>query len=591
MNVCWERPKLTRKALLVALILLTFFSSIGRSGIGCNDGDSLWETAISVQKACLWLLENQNADGSWGSGALEQARLTPLITDSLLSCGLPAEDERIAKALFWISRNRLSIREPASLAFAIDSFLRAGKEDSTLNSLLQNFISMQDEDGSWEQSITLTSIAILAIRSSQAQGIDESVNKACEYLFGLRINGTWPWDIEGDDERWIEPVSYLSVALAESGRYNESVHNAIQWLKEKSDPEGSWNSNVVTTALAAWAVAIEDPSSEEVKRALSWIRSQQNEDGSWASEEKTGMVIFFLHRIVGSVPSSSLKPLFEIEVFPSPLLAVKGIPSFINASFRIHKGILIDPKVEVGSSAFLTILLDACYLNGEKTDLNDLARLHPGDVLEITFKVTAISDQELDLSIPLTLSGFDFFGSPISSSSALNVRITKQGSPDVRVIISPEKSEIEEGEYVALLLRIENIGTAPAFSLNYSLRLHPEIAEFRSGDLNLSIEKLDPGDKLSSAFVLRGLDPGDGSEILSIEVEVEFIGGKVEERAGILVKKISFWKKYNNDIYRVVGLVSVLTALTSKYYGTIKRLLKGLRKKRIRKKKAVSEVR
>ena len=581
---------MTRKALFITLILLTFPLSIEIDEIGCNNGDSLWETVISVQKACLWLLENQNADGSWGSGALEQARLTPLITDSLLSCGLPVEDERIAKALFWISRNRLSIREPASLAFAIDSFLRARREDPTLNSLIQSFISMQGEDGSWEQSIALTSIAILAIRSSQAQGIDESVDKACEYLFGLRINGTWPWDINGD-ERWVEPASYISVALAESGRYNESVHNAIQWLKGKSDPEGSWNSNVVTTALAAWAVAIEEPSSEEVKRALSWIRSKQNEDGSWASKEETGLVIFFLHRIVGSVPSSSLRPLFEIEVSPSPLLAVKGIPSLINASFRIYNGILIDPKVEVGSSAFLTILLEACYLNGEEVNLEDLARLYPGDVLEVTFKITAISDQELDLSIPLALSGLDFFGSPISSSSALNVRITKQGSPSIRVIISPEKSEIEEGEYVALLLQIENIGTAPAFSLNYSLRLNPSIAEVRSGDLNLSIERLDPGDKLSSAFVLRGLDPGDGSEMLSIEVEVKFIGGRVEERAGILVKKISFWKKYNNDIYRMVGLVSVLTALTSKYYGTIRRLLKGLRKRRIRKKKVVSEVR
>ncbi|RLG53821.1 MAG: hypothetical protein DRO00_02915 [Thermoproteota archaeon] len=156
---------MARKATFFLLLLVITYSSVKIKEV--ESKGLLWETAISVQKACLWLLEHQNADGSWGVGMLEQSRLTPLITNSLLSCGLSADDERIAKALSWISRNRLSIQEPASLAFAVDSFLRAEKEDVTLNFLLQDLISMQKEDGSWEESVVLTSISILAIKSSR----------------------------------------------------------------------------------------------------------------------------------------------------------------------------------------------------------------------------------------------------------------------------------------------------------------------------------------------------------------------------------------------------------------------------------------
>jgi len=537
--------------------------------------DLLWETAISVQKACMWLLENQNADGSWGIGMLEQSRLTPLITDSLLSCGLSVDDERIAKALSWISRNRLSIQEPASLAFAVDSFLRAEKEDVTLNSLLQDLISMQEEDGSWEESVVLTSISILAIKSSQLKESAESIDRACRYLFSVRVNGTWPWIAE-DDDSWIKPASYLVVALTESGRYNESVHEVIQWLREKVDDNENQSFSVITTAILAWALATENPTSQSVTKVLSWIIDSQGKDGSWNSVEETGFVTFFLHRIAGSVPTSSLRPSVNVEVFPHSVLAVKGVSSVVNFTFTLSGGIIFNPKVELGSSQLLTVSLAGTYVNGTKITLNELKRLCPGESLKVSIKITAISDQEASLFLPITLSGADFFRNPVSWSAGITVMVTKQGFPEIRVLILPEKGEIEEGEYMPLYLQIENVGTAPAFSLNYSLRFYPEIIEIKSGSLNLSVEKLDPGDKLISAFVLKGLEPRDESELLSIEAQVEYIGGKAEGKAGILVKRISFWEKYSNDILgAVLGAVLgfVFTVPFSKYLKSLKKLL------------------
>ncbi len=546
--------------------------------------DSLLKTAISIQKACLWLLENQNADGSWGVGMLEQSRLTPLIADSLLSCGLSVEDERIAKALSWISRNRRSIREPASLAFAIDSFLRAEKADATLNSLLQDLISMQKDDGSWDESIVLTSISILAIKSSQLKEVAESIEKACKYMFSIRINGTWPWNIE-NDQNWMETASYLVVALTESGRYNESVHEVIQWLEEKANGEENRNLSITTVAILAWALATEDPTSQIVTRALSWIEDEQSEDGSWNSLEETGLVVFFLHRIAGSVPISSLRPLVNVKVLPYPVIAVKGVPSVVNVTFTISNGIILNPMVNIGSSPLLTVSSVVGYINEVMTPLNDLKRLYPGDVIKISFRITAISDQEASLSLPITLSGVDFFGNPVSWSSGMAFRVTKQGSPEIRVSVLPEKGEIEEGEYIPLYLQIENVGTAPAFSLNYTMRFYPKIVEIKSGNLNLSVDKLDPGDKISSAIVLKGLELKDESKLLSIEAEVEFIGGKVEGKANILIKKISFWEKYSNDILgAVLGAVLgfVFTAPVSNYFKPLMNLLKKLKESLIK---------
>ncbi|RLG48570.1 MAG: hypothetical protein DRN92_00740 [Thermoproteota archaeon] len=539
----------------------------------------LWETAISVQKACLWLLEHQNADGSWGVGMLEQSRLTPLITNSLLSCGLSADDERIAKALSWISRNRLSIQEPASLAFAVDSFLRAEKEDVTLNFLLQDLISMQKEDGSWEESVVLTSISILAIKSSRLKGSAESIDRACKYLFRIRVNGTWPWDTENDDD-WIEPASYLVVALTESGKYNESVHEVIRWLREKVNSEKNQSLSVTTIAILAWALATEDPTSQSVTRALSWIIDSQEGEGSWNSVEETGFVTFFLHRIVGSVPISSLRPSVDIEVSPHSILAVKGVSSVVNVTFALSGGLMLDPKVQIGSSQLLAASLVRSYVNETKMSLNDIRRLCPGESLKISVKITAISDQEASLSLPVILSGADFFGNPVSWSSGISIRVTKKGFPEIKVTILPEKGEVEEGEYIPLYLQIENIGTAPAFSLNYSLSFYPAIVEIKSGSLNLSIDKLNPGDKLISAFVLKGLEPRDESELLSIEAEVEYVGGKTEGKAGVLVKRISFWEKYSNDILgAVLGAVLgfVFTVPASKYFKPFKKLLNIIR--------------
>ena len=572
-----ERPKLVRRALILSLFILILLSSIHTEQV--KGKNPLWETAISVQKACLWLLENQNADGSWGFGSLEQSRLTPLIANALLSCGISPEDERISKALSWISRNRLSIQELASLGFAIDSFLRAGKEGYTLNSLLRDLISSQKEDGSWEESIILTSIAILAIKSSQTQEVAESIDKACNYLFSIRINGTWPWNLGGDYEKWIEPASYLIVALASSGRYNESVHEALKWLKSVVNQKESWDLNLKTASILAWALATEDPASQEVTKVLSWIRDGQSEAGYWISIEDTGFITFFLHRISGSVPISSLKPLVSIGVNPRPILVVKGVYSIANITLNIAGGILINPRIEIGSSQLLTISLISSDVNDIRTDLNDIDALYPGDSVEISLKITTISDKEASISIPISLRGSDFFGSFTSWSSEIIVRVTEKGMPIINIAIIPEKGEIVEGEYMPLYLRIENVGTAPAFSLNCSLQFYPLIIEIKSGDMNIYIDKLDPGDKVSSALVLKALEPKDESELLSIEAKIEYIGGTAKGKAGILVRRISFWEKYSNDILgAVLGAILgfIFTAPVLNYLLAIKNFLKKL---------------
>ncbi len=576
-----ERPKLVRRALTLSLLILILFSSIKMEEV--RGKDSLWETAILVQKACLWLLENQNADGSWGFSSLEQSRLTPLIVSALLSCGLSPEDERISKALSWISRNRLSVQEPASQAFAIDSFLRAEREGYTLNSLLRDLISAQKENGSWEDSITLTSIAILAIKSSMSQEVAESIDKACKYLFSIRINGTWPWSLEMNFEKWIEPASYLVVALASSGRYNESVHEALQWLRNLVNQIESWNLSLKTASILAWALATEDPTSEEVTRVLSWIKDGQSRSGFWRSMEDTGFIVFFLHRIAGSVPISALKPSVSIEVNPKPILAVEGVYSIVNITLKISEGILINPKVKIGSSQLLTISLMSSYVNGIETDLSSIGVLYPEDSVKIVLKVTTISEKEASISVPISISGSDFFGSHASWSSEIIVKVTVRGTPVIKVAIVPEKGEIVEGEYMPLYLQIENVGTAPAFYLNCTLQFYPSIIEIKSGKMNIYIEKLDPGDKVSSAFVLKALEPRDQSELLSIEADVEYIGGTAEGRTGILVKKISFWEKYSNDILgAVLGAVLgfIFTAPISNYILALKKFLKKILTKR-----------
>src|SRR5947209_1161819 len=297
----------------------------------------------AVAKALRWILDRQEADGSWGgiqppwvysllalhlTGApldspavkrglagldrftireetpdgvvrrLEACQSpiwdTGLSVTALLDAGVPADDDAVDRAARWLVAEEVRVRgdwsvqrpllAPGGWAFEFDNDLYPDTDD--------------------------TAEVVLALRRTGVTDRDPVLRRAVVWMTGMQSrDGGWAaFDVDNtsplpdklpfcDFGEVIDPPSadvtaHVVEALAGEGLAGpDACRRGVQWLLDHQEPGGSWfgrwgvnhlyGTGAVLPALVAAGVPRQHPA---VRRAVAWLESVQQPGGGWGED-------------------------------------------------------------------------------------------------------------------------------------------------------------------------------------------------------------------------------------------------------------------------------------------------------------------
>lgn len=235
-----------------------------------------------VQKAIIWLLRTKYSSGGWGYHE---------------NC-LPDSDSTanvIRLLAYYLKKEKILTQENlVSYLYKFGDFLTTYQDKNTggfatyLPVTNRTFHTMPGS--AWcisEPSVT--SMAGLAFLNLDSKYFEQELLKAKEYLIS-RQNPSGYWDSYWWDCN-VYGTSLACIFLKQLGEI-ESVTKAISWLKSIFIPSKGWGNGYENTpypfytalSLSSILLCENDIHSREVKDAVSWLIEIQNEDGSWFSK-------------------------------------------------------------------------------------------------------------------------------------------------------------------------------------------------------------------------------------------------------------------------------------------------------------------
>lgn len=116
------------------------------------------------------------------------------------------------------------------------------------------------------------------------------------------------------------------LSLADKTKYEHSIKDAIQYIKEEQEDDGSWfgrwGTNYIYgtwSVLTALELSKEDPQQPYIHKAVSWLRAIQNKDGGWGESNES----YYPPRHRHPYPSTSFQTAWSLLA----LLAVDEVHS------------------------------------------------------------------------------------------------------------------------------------------------------------------------------------------------------------------------------------------------------------------------
>lgn len=157
-----------------------------------------------------------------------------------------------------------------------------------------------------------------------------SIQPASEWIWGMRSKNGGFASFDADNTHYYlnhipfadhgalldpptEDVTARCIALlvlAGDPRFHPAIGEAIQFLKDTQEPEGSWfgrwGTNYVYgtwSVLSALEIAGEDPSKPYIRRAVEWLKNTQHIDGGWGESNDS----YFPNKCHEPHPSTSFQ--------------------------------------------------------------------------------------------------------------------------------------------------------------------------------------------------------------------------------------------------------------------------------------------
>jgi squalene-hopene/tetraprenyl-beta-curcumene cyclase len=294
----------------------------------------------AIQRAESWILQRQDANGSWGG--IEPCYL--LSTMALKALGYRNEHPVVRKALeasrelIWDFGDKALCMPCVSpnwdSALAAKALLESdlSPRDESLAKVARWFLDNQVfrrgdwsvkrpdlEPGGWafqffndhypdvdDSAVILCVLASTAIGDREAK--ERAIRAGCNWVIGMqsRDGGFAAFDVD-NDSHWLSQAPFADVEAVTdpscpdlTGRVLEmmgalgyraehpTARRAIDWLKREQEIDGSWwgrwGVNYIYgtfSALAGLRAIGVDLNQEWIQRAVRWLKQRQNPDGGW----------------------------------------------------------------------------------------------------------------------------------------------------------------------------------------------------------------------------------------------------------------------------------------------------------------------
>ena len=290
----------------------------------------------SLARAVRWILERQEADGSWGG--IQPPWVWSLI--ALHASGLGLDHPALARGLQGLEgftvedaqgRRIEACQSPVwDTALAVIALLDAGidREHPSIRRASDWLVAREirhrgdwtkrrpqlepsgfafEFENAWHPDVDDTAEVVMALRRAGAGGA--AIERSVAWLLGMQCrNGGWAaFDVENvsklpallpfcdfgevTDPPSADVTAHVLEALALEGLAgNSAIRRGLDYLLAEQEPDGSWfgrwganhvyGTGAAVPALAAWGLR-EHPS---VGRAIRWLRSVQNDDGGFGED-------------------------------------------------------------------------------------------------------------------------------------------------------------------------------------------------------------------------------------------------------------------------------------------------------------------
>ncbi|MEW6375083.1 MAG: CARDB domain-containing protein, partial [Thermodesulfobacteriota bacterium] len=238
----------------------------------------------SISNGLSWLSSNQNADGSFGG--VIPIRDTTEVAHTLKIFNPTGVDYQ--EAISWI--DGVTITNNDYLARKIYSLALSGRD---VSNLITGLISSQTTDGGWglfSDDIVgdplTTALALLSLKSANYSD-QNIISSALGFLLSTQNpDGGWGF-YQGDDSNVYMTAMVLNTLSQYKSIYNlqAQINNGVTYLLLKQNPDGGFGSSsstVYETALAFLAmVASGTDISTVAPQAINYLTSTQLPNGSW----------------------------------------------------------------------------------------------------------------------------------------------------------------------------------------------------------------------------------------------------------------------------------------------------------------------
>ena len=252
----------------------------------------------NIDDGANWLINNQQADGSWVDLSQTSERDTAEAVLALKNVDIAQQN--LTVGLQWL--NGTSSGATDYLSRKINAVVNAG-QDATV--LLNELISRRNDDGGWGSHKKYPSNPIdtsLVLKSFAKAGYSDQtvLSKAIEYLKATQ-NADNGW---GSDD--LSSVQSTANVLSAFDKYKGSfpledrIASATTWLLQRQNPDGGFGnspSTIYDSAIAVLALAEMDVSKDVRNNAIKFLLNGQSGDGSWQeSPYQTALAIEAIYK-------------------------------------------------------------------------------------------------------------------------------------------------------------------------------------------------------------------------------------------------------------------------------------------------------
>lgn len=172
------------------------------------------ERAEAIRRGVTWLTLQQDTRGSWGlcvrntkvANSGPCPHMTAQAVDALLDSGVPAHDQRIRRALRWLSR--------------------AQRPDGSFESV-------------WYRMHTAGTSAVLQTFAKAGRADAEPARRARSWLERTRL-ADGSWGTGSGEPGTVEETGWAVSSLLAAGIEADVVSPGVEWLLKNRDPGGGW---------------------------------------------------------------------------------------------------------------------------------------------------------------------------------------------------------------------------------------------------------------------------------------------------------------------------------------------------------------